>query len=175
MSEADESDDQRRARGLPPAPQLPGEPDPERPEPPKQVNTGFGLIVAASVVLVLAFVLQLLDKDALTEQLIPQNTDQNITNAQIAAGVESMLWALVVGAIAVGGLMVLFAWKARQGTRSARTVVTVLVVVIALFSLLGGGYVVIVAVLLALCGAALMYLPSVDPYFPRVVKDRDRH
>lgn len=172
MSEADESDDQRRARGLPPAPHLPGDPDPDRPEPPKQVNTGFGLIVAASVVLVLAFVLELLRKDEFAEQLIAQNTDENITNAQIAAGVESMLWALVVGAVAVGTLMVLFAWKARQGTRSARTVVTVLVVVIALFSLLGGGYTVIGAVLLALCGTALMYLPSVDPYFPRVNRNR---
>ncbi|GAA1206324.1 hypothetical protein [Prauserella alba] len=171
MSEADESDDQRRARGLPPAPHLPGDPVSEPPEPPKPVNIGFGLVVAASVVLVLAFVLQLLDKDALTEELIAQNTDENITGAQIAAGVESMLWALVVGAAAIGGLMVLFAWKARQGTRSARTVVTVLVVVTALLSLLGGGYTVIGAVLLALGGAALMYLPSVDPYFPRVVKN----
>ncbi|GAA1251343.1 hypothetical protein GCM10009676_42680 [Prauserella halophila] len=170
MSDADESDDQRRARGLPPAPHLPGDPESEQPEPPKPVTTAFGLIVAAAVVLVLAFVLDLLDQDAIAAELIEQNTDENITNAQIAAGVESLLWALVVGAAAVGGLIVLFAWKARQGTRSARTVVTVLVVVIALFSLLGGGYEVIVAVLLALGGTALMYLPSVDSYFPRVIK-----
>lgn len=170
MREGDESDDQRRARGLPPAPHLPGDPEDQPPEPPKQVNTGFWLIVAASVALVLAFVLDLMDRGEFTERMIAQNTDENLSNAQIAAGVESLLWSLVVGSVAVGGLMVLFAWKARQGTRSARSVVTVLVVVIALFSLLGGGYTVIAAVLLALGGAALMYLPSVDWYFPRVVK-----
>ncbi|KID32371.1 hypothetical protein [Prauserella rugosa] len=170
MSEADESDDQRRARGLPPEPLRPGEPEPDRPEPPKPVNAAFWLVVAAAAVLVVAFVLQLLNKDALTDTLIQRNTDENISNDQIASGVESMLWSLIVGAVAVGALMVLFAWKARQGTRSARTVVTVLVVLVALFSLLGGGYLVIGAVLLALVGAALMYLPSVDPYFPRVLK-----
>ncbi|OLT48772.1 hypothetical protein BJF85_11680 [Saccharomonospora sp. CUA-673] len=167
MSEADESDDQRRARGLPPEPRRPGDPEPEAPKP---VHVAYWLLVAAAVVLTLAFVVDLLNREAFTAALIERNTEDGIADEQIAAGVESMLWSLIVGAAAVGALLVLFGWKARQGTRSARTVVTVLVVLMALFSLLGGGYLVIVAVLLALAGSALMYLPSVDHYFPKVLK-----
>ena len=65
----------------------------------------------------------------------------------------------------------LFAYKAREGTRSARTVLTGLAVLSVLFQLLFlQGLFADVSALLLVIALVLLYLPRVAEYFPKVGK-----
>ncbi|MFC4001711.1 hypothetical protein ACFS2C_01270 [Prauserella oleivorans] len=170
MSDADETDDQRRARGLPPAPSLPGD---ERPKvnPPTPVKVSFALFLVAGLVLIAGFGLTLTAKQEIIDTLVEMNNDERITTDQIASGTTTLLWTLFVGAVVFAVLFALFAYKAREGTRSARTVLTVLAVVLLLFQLLlFSNLVTLAAAFLALVATALLYLPTVQDYYPKVPK-----
>lgn len=171
MSDADETDDQRRARGLPPAPSLPGD---ERPKvnPPTPVKVSFALFLVAGLVLIAGFGLTLTAKQEIIDTLVEMNNDeQRISNEQIASGTTTLLWTLLFGAVVFAVLFALFAYKAREGTRSARTVLTVLAVVLLLFQLLlFSNLVTLAAAFLALVATALLYLPTVQDYYPKVPK-----
>lgn len=166
-----ETDDARRKRGLPPAPELPGQ-ETERPEPPKPVRISFGLWVAAAIVLIGGFAFALTQKQATVDQLVELNNDPNIKPGQIASGVTALLWILLLGAVVLGVLFALFAYKAKEGTRSARTVVTVLGAVAIAFQLLVfRAALAPVQIVLVIAAVVLMYLPSVQSYYPKVPKN----
>ncbi|GAB3501333.1 hypothetical protein [Amycolatopsis cihanbeyliensis] len=169
MSTPEESDDQRRADGLPPAPRLPGD-APKEVNPPRVVNISFGLWVGSGLSMVAGYVLTLVSKDQIIEQLLEQTRDDRITPADMASGTTTFLWAVLVGSIAFAALFVLFAYKAREGTRSARSVLTVLAVVTMLFQFVLFGHVIFatLSTLLAVAALVLMYLPSVAYYFPKL-------
>ncbi|HVV11088.1 hypothetical protein [Amycolatopsis sp.] len=167
--EKPESDDERRSKGLPPAPSLPGEEVPVV-DPPKPVQVSFWLWVASGVVFIVGYLLMFLARDRLIDQLVTSNTNTSITGDQIRSGMTVVFAVVLVGAVSFAALYVLFAWKARQGTRSARTVLTVLMVITLLFQLLVqfASIVTLVATLIGLVALILMYLPKVTPYFPKV-------
>ncbi|NIH85871.1 hypothetical protein [Amycolatopsis granulosa] len=169
MTAANESDDERRARGLPPAPSLAGE-EAERPEAPRPVQVSFWLWVAAGVVLAAAYLVAFLTRQQLVDDLVRTNTNAQVTPEKIASGITVLFAMLLVGSVSFGAFFVLFAWKARQGTRSARTVLTVLLVIVLLFQVLLRTYtgISLIATLLGLVALALMYIPGVQPYFPKV-------
>lgn len=166
-----ESDDERRAKGLPPEPVAMGE-DIERPETPSPVKVSFWLWVASGVVFVLGYVMLFVLRDQAVQAAI-RNTKlapPRITPDTIRAGLSLLLAMLMVGAICYALLSLLFAWKARQGTRSARTVLTIMTLLSLLFQLLSGYWspVTLIGSLIGLVALLLMFLPKVTPYFGRV-------
>ncbi len=140
----------------------------DTPSPPTPVAVSFWLFVASGVVLVAGFGYTLLRKQELVDALVEINTDQSITREQIEAGATNLLWTLFVGAIVFAVLFGLFAWKAREGARSARTVLTVLAAVTLIFQMvLFNSLITLAAVFLAVVGTVLLWLPSVRQYFPK--------
>ncbi|ANN20952.1 hypothetical protein SD37_38775 [Amycolatopsis orientalis] len=175
-STADETDDERRKRGRAPDPILPGQEAPKHTVP-KPVAISFWLWIATGVVLVAGQIALLVLKQELTDGIIKQITEnpvpgQPVDPAQIASGVNTLLWMLLGGAVTFAVLFALFAYKAREGTRSARTVLTVgavFLVAVELFVLRGALNVfLLVATLLTAIALILLYLPSVAAYFPKV-------
>ncbi|MDQ0377721.1 hypothetical protein [Amycolatopsis thermophila] len=169
MTAANESDDERRAQGLPPAPSLPGD-EVDRPAPPRPVQVSFWLWVVSGVVFVIGYALLFFGRQVTIDRLVRENTNPQISPERIADGLTVLFAVLLVGAVSFAALYVLFAWKARQGTRSARTILTVLMAITLIFQLVLGFYttVTLVATLLGLVALALMYIPSVQPFFPKV-------
>ncbi|MEU6641141.1 hypothetical protein ABZ863_01165 [Saccharomonospora sp. NPDC046836] len=170
MTDSDESDEQRPAKALPPAAPLP-DGDPTRVHPPTAVTVSFGLWLLAGLVLILGFGLTLTARQQIIDTLIEMNNDQRITNDQIASGTTSLLWTLFVGAIVFGVLFGLFAYKTREGTRSARTVLTVLAAVVLIFQVvLFSNLVTLASALVTIVATVLLYLPNVQGYFAKPSK-----
>ncbi|WP_236789775.1 hypothetical protein [Amycolatopsis sp. GM8] len=166
---APESDDERRAKGLPPEPQQPGD-APERVDPPKPVQASFWLWAVSGVVFIVGYAIIFFARGRIVDQLIKANTNTAVHPDQIRSGTTVLLAVLLVGAVSFAALYVLFAYKARQGTRSARTVLTVLMAITVVFQLVlqFASVVTLAATLVGLIALVLMYLPNVAPYFPKV-------
>ncbi|EHR48839.1 hypothetical protein SacmaDRAFT_0538 [Saccharomonospora marina XMU15] len=174
MTDSDESDDQRRSRGLPPAPRPPGE-ERERVDPPTPVKISFVLWLLSGAVLVAGFGYTLTAKEEIIEAILAVNNDPNISEEQIRSGATTLLWTLFVGALVFAILFALFAYKAREGTRSARTILTVLAAIVLIFQLvLFSNLITLAAAFLAIVAVVLMYLPTVADYFPKVPKSLPR-
>ncbi|KAA9165013.1 hypothetical protein FPZ12_006225 [Amycolatopsis acidicola] len=156
---------------MPPAPALPGDEVPVI-DPPKPVQVSFWLWVASGVVFIIGYVLMFVARNQLIDQLIKNNTDTSVSADQIRSGMTVMFAVVLVGAVSFAALYVLFAWKARQGTRSARTVLTVLMAITLVFQLAVqfASIVTLLATVIGLVGLLLMYLPNVNPYFPKVTR-----
>ncbi|WP_020662935.1 hypothetical protein [Amycolatopsis benzoatilytica] len=166
------TDDELRKRGRAPDPVLPGESAPKA-TPPKQVHVAFVLAIIASVITIAGQVVTLFLKSQLIEQALkqPQQPGHTLTREQITANANTLVWAMLVGALCFAALLVLFAWKAREGTRSARSIATLLAIVGIVFQL---G---LIRSIFALTSSAaliamlvLLYLPKVAGYFPKVGK-----
>ncbi|OXM53321.1 hypothetical protein [Amycolatopsis alba] len=175
-SKTGETDDERRKRGRAPDPILPGMVPPKITAP-KPVAISFWLWILAGVVLVAGQIALLVLKQELIDGILKNLKEHPVDGqpadpALVASGVTTLLWMLFGGAITFAVLFALFAYKAREGTRSARTVLTVGAVFLVLVELLvlGGSLNVflLVATLLVAIALILMYLPSVSDYFPKV-------
>ncbi|MGH3517447.1 MAG: hypothetical protein ACRDQ7_08550 [Haloechinothrix sp.] len=165
-SDDEESDLEREAAGLPPKPRLGAAPTFT---PPPPVRTSFWLWVASAVVLIAGFVLMVASEREIADALIEGNTDRRLTEDQIRGGLYAVLWMLAVGGAMFGVLFVLFAYKAREGTRSARSVLTALTVAVIAFQVLMWPFmnaVLVTSLVLACVALVLMHLPSVWGYFP---------
>jgi len=166
------TDDERRKRGRAPDPVLPGQRAPKA-TPPPQVHAAFILSIVAAVITAIGQVVTLFFKDQLIDTALkqPQQPGHTLSAEQITANANTLVWAMLVGALCFGALLVLFAWKAREGTRSARSIATLLAIVGILFQL---G---LIRSIFALASSAaliamlvLLYLPKVAGYFPKVGK-----
>lgn len=152
---------------MPEAANLPEE-TPTPVTPPMPVQVSFWLWVVSAVVLVICYIVPVVFHQRIIDQNIratPQYPPE-----QVASGTTTFLVLLLVGAVSFSATYVLFAYKARQGTRSARTVLTVLFGIALVFQYLFGLFqlvLALVAMLVALGALVLMYLPAVRPYFPK--------
>jgi hypothetical protein len=165
--------DRLRVKGRSPDPVLPGQAAPVV-NPPAQVKVSFWLWIAAGVVVIVGQAYTLLIKDQLVTELVKQNqqgTGQKVAPDQIASGTNTLVWLLLIGAVVFAVLLGLFAWKAREGTRSARSVLTGLAIVCVLFQIvIFYNFFTLIAAFVLLIALVLMYLPSVANYFPKVGK-----
>ncbi|MFD2418416.1 hypothetical protein [Amycolatopsis pigmentata] len=170
MTTPDEPDNERPSEGLPPAPGLPDETTTPAGPPPTPVRVSFWLWVASGVVFVVGYLIIFLARDRVIDQLVKNNTKTAVTPAQIANGTTVLLASLLVGAVSFAVLYVLFGWKAQQGTRSARTVLTVLMAITLVFQLVlqFASLITLLATLIGLVALALLYLPKTTGYFPKV-------
>jgi hypothetical protein len=165
--------DRLRVKGRSPDPVLPGQAAPVV-NPPMPVKVSFWLWIAAGVVVIVGQAYTLLIKDQLVAELVKQNqrgTGQKVAPDQIASGTNTLVWLLLIGAVVFAVLLGLFAWKAREGTRSARSVLTGLAIVCVLFQIvIFYNFFTLIAAFVLLIALVLMYLPSVANYFPKVGK-----
>ncbi|MFE0028142.1 hypothetical protein [Amycolatopsis sp. NPDC059021] len=170
------TDDERRKRGRAPDPVLPGQQTPTYTVP-TPVNVSVGLWILSGLLLVAGQVALLLLKQQLIDAIVKTTNEAKTsgpkpTPADIAAGTTTLLWTLFVGSLVFALLVALFAYKARQGTRSARSVLTGLAIFEAVFQLAffrdGLSLFMLLSLLLAVIALVLMYLPSVAAYFPKV-------
>ncbi|AXB49000.1 hypothetical protein A4R43_32940 [Amycolatopsis albispora] len=138
---------------------------------PQPVKASWYLWIAASVVMVLGFVLSLALKQQIIDLTLDLPRDPRLTAEQVAGGITTVLWTFLVGAIVFAALFLLFAWKAKDGTRSARTVLTVLAVVTVVFQVLFfTNEAKLLACALIIAATVCLYLPSARPYFPKLPK-----
>ncbi|HKN53234.1 MAG TPA: hypothetical protein VJX66_12065 [Amycolatopsis sp.] len=166
------TDDERRKLGRAPDPVLPGQVVPKV-TPPRPVAISFWVWLAASVVIVAGQIYTVLNKQAIIDDLTKRTreTGKQFDPAQLASGTTTLIWTLFVGGVVFAALLMLFAYKAREGTRSARTVLTGLAVLSVLFQLLFlQGLFADVSALLLVIALVLLYLPRVAEYFPKVGK-----
>ncbi|MGW4484064.1 hypothetical protein ACWEOE_09515 [Amycolatopsis sp. NPDC004368] len=156
----------------PPAPPVPGCPEQEDGKAPGPVKAAFILTIVASVVLLIGQVVTIVFKHQLVDQAVKATPPgRKLDMAQLESNANLLVWALFVGALCYGVIMVLFAYKAREGTRSARTVVTMLALLGLVFQLgLVRSVFSLVSSLLLVIVVVLLYLPSTRDYFPKVGK-----
>lgn len=150
---------------------VPGRHDDEPVQAPTVVNVSCGLWGASAVLLIVGFVITLLSKEQIVADLVARAGMDQLPHEQVVEGTETLLWVLLVGAIAYAGLMGLFAYKAREGTRSARSVLAVLTVLLLVTQfVLFPNVVTVASGLLAVAALVLMCLPQVAHHYPRVPK-----
>lgn len=175
---------EREAAGLPPLSS-----DKREVNPPALVHYSFLLWILAALVLVAGFVMMVANQREITAQLLdsyeqarragdPITTRKGVTPANIAEGVPGLLWLFAAGAFMFAGLFVLFAYKAREGTRSARTVLLALLTAMLVF-VIGMpdefvNFVQFIAVGIGLSALLLLFLPSVSGYFPKLPRVKRR-
>ncbi|MFL6140796.1 MAG: hypothetical protein ACJ72N_02855 [Labedaea sp.] len=92
--------------------------------------------------------------------------DPQVTNEQVVSSVSSLLWMLLLAAVVFTVFFTLFAYKAQEGVRRARLLLTMLCVLsVAFYFTLMRTTFGLTAALLTLIGAAMLYLPKSNEYF----------
>ncbi|RZQ64293.1 hypothetical protein [Amycolatopsis suaedae] len=138
---------------------------------PQVVKVAFYLWIASAVAMIGGAAMSLAMKDRIVELTLEVNRDPRLTPDLVSRGTNTLLWTFLVGAVVFGVLFVLFAWKSREGTRSARTVLAVLAVVTALFQMLIFlNEVKVLAIVLSIGAGVCMFLPSTTGYFEKLPK-----
>lgn len=141
---------------------------PEDPQPPQLLRYAFYLYVLAGVIGLIGGIYMLINKQEIIDTIVRNNTDDRITNEQIASGTNTLLWLLMVVTLVFGVLFALFGYKVAEGVRRARMLLTILTVIIVLFY-----YVLfatpfgLLSALIALVATVLLYLPASSRYFRR--------
>ncbi|MBA0124609.1 hypothetical protein H0B56_03540 [Haloechinothrix sp. YIM 98757] len=170
MSEQDEpeNESEREAAGL--SPRSGARRTPEG-GPPVQVRLSFWIWVVASAGLIVGFLLLPARQDAIVAELVEADPG-GVSAEDIAAGIPTVLWMFAMAGVAFGVLSLLFAYKMREGTRSARSVLIALTLVMVAFHILPldpfVNAVTTLAVVLACVAIVLTFLPGAGDYFPKL-------
>jgi cytochrome bd-type quinol oxidase subunit 2 len=134
----------------------------ERPAP---VRYAFMVWVLAGIIAVLNGIVLLANKQRLVD-VWTQNKAPGITDEQVARGATTLLWMFLVAAVVFALLFALFAYKAQEGVRRARVMLTVLcVVTVAFYILILRTSLGLMAAMLSIIATVLLYLPSANVFF----------
>jgi hypothetical protein len=134
---------------------------------PRTLRFSFYFFTAAGLVWLASMVASLIFKQDIINAQIKNNTNTKITPDQISSAVTQILWIVTAASLAFTVLLALFGYKATEGTRRARTLVTIFSVIMVLFHLLlNGTQPGILSAFLSLIGLALLWSPSARKYFP---------
>lgn len=142
----------------------------EERETPLLVRYALYVWITAGVVGVVNAVMLLVNKQRVVEALIEANTTPEITEQQIADGTNAMLWLMVIVAVTFAILFGLFAYKAQQGTRRSRLMLTSLTLIVVVFyffflSVLPGTFLGMLSAMLCIAGVVLLYVPKSAEFF----------
>ena len=133
--------------------------------PPRTLRFSFYFFTAAGLVWLVSMVVSLFYKQTIIEDQIKNSPD--ISPEQITNAINQLLWILIIASLAFTVFLALFGYKATEGTRRARTLVTIFAAIMALCHLLlAPSQLGILSALLAVTGLALLWSPSSRKYFP---------
>ncbi|HEV8555231.1 MAG TPA: hypothetical protein VGR06_02385 [Actinophytocola sp.] len=133
---------------------------------PAPVRYAFVVWVLAGVLSIVNAVILLLNKQELIDFSIQQNRNPNITNEQIASGATTLLWMFLIAAVVFALFFTLFAYKAQNGARRARLLLTMLcLVTVAFYFFVLRTIPGLTVALLCLAATVLMYLPKANEFF----------
>lgn len=145
------------------------------PQPPTEVRLSFWGFALSAVIVVVAALLLLGQRDQMTSAAtdsVRQN-GQRITDAQLHTIVNATLIAAIVIAVIIAGLYVLFAYKARAGRNWARVVLTIIAVLALIELAVGSSSILgIIGRVLAVASAVALYLPNSNGYFTAAKRRR---
>lgn len=176
---------ERAAAGLPPL-SSEGKRDID---PPPLVRAGVTAWLTTAAVLAIGFVLMILNMDDIAASQVDAYergmragdkivTDREITAADVHNSTPGFVWFLAFGGMTIAVLIAVFAYRAREGTRSARSVLVALAVLIAAFDFgLPSAFINFAhwaALIIAVGATVLLFLPAVDDYFARLPNTRRR-
>jgi hypothetical protein len=134
---------------------------------PRTLRISFYFFVASGLIWLASMVVSLIYKQDIINAQIEASRDTELTPDQIANGVTQILWIVTIAALTFTVFLGLFGYKATEGTRRARTLVTIFGTVLVLFHLLLNGTPPgILSAMFALVGLALLWSPSARKYFP---------
>ena len=135
--------------------------------PPRTLRFSFYFFTGSGLIWLLSMVASLIYKQDIINNEIKRNQNPDITPEQISAAVNQILWIVTVAALAFTIFLALFGYKATEGTRRARTLVTIFATMLVLFQLLlNGTQLGVLSAMFALVGLALLWSPSARKYFP---------
>lgn len=135
--------------------------------PPRMLRFSFYFFTAAGLVWLGSMVLSLIYKQQIIDAQIKANKDPKITPDQIDGAVNQILWIVTIAALAFTIFLALFGYKATEGTRRGRTLVTIFAIILVIFHLfLNGTQLGILSAMFGLIGLALLWAPSSRAYFP---------
>jgi hypothetical protein len=135
--------------------------------PPRTLRFSFYFFTAAGLVWLVSMVVSLFYKQTIIDNQIKSNQNPDITPEQITSAINQLLWILIIASLAFTVFLGLFGYKATEGTRRARTLVTIFAAIMVLFHLLlAPSQLGILSALLAITGLALLWSPSSRKYFP---------
>ncbi len=134
---------------------------------PRTLRISFYFFVAAGLIWLASMVISLIYKQDIIDAQIEASRDTDLTPDQIANGVTQILWIVTIAALTFTVFLGLFGYKATEGTRRARTLVTIFGTILVLFHLLLNGTPPgILSAMFCLVGLALLWSPSARKYFP---------
>ncbi|MBB4911835.1 hypothetical protein [Actinophytocola algeriensis] len=134
---------------------------------PRTLRISFYFFVASGLIWLASMVVSMIYKQDIIDAQIEASKGTDLTPDQIANGVTQILWIVTIAAVTFTVFLGLFGYKATEGTRRARTLVTIFGVVLVLFHLLLNGTPPgILSAMFCLVGLALLWSPSARRYFP---------
>lgn len=134
---------------------------------PRTLRISFYFFVASGLIWLVSMVASMIYKQDIIDAEIERNTDPKLSPEQITNGVTQILWIVLIAAVTFTVFLALFGYKATEGTRRARTLVTIFSAVLILFHLLLNGTPPgILSAMFAIVGLALLWSPSARRYFP---------
>jgi hypothetical protein len=135
--------------------------------PPRTLRFSFYFFTAAGLVWLVSMVVSMFYKQTIIDNQIKNNQDPKITPEQITSAINQLLWILIIASLAFTVFLALFGYKATEGTRRARTLVTIFAAIMILFHvLLAPSQLGILSALLAMTGLGLLWSRSSRNYFP---------
>ncbi len=134
---------------------------------PRTLRISFYFFLASGLVWLISMIASVVLKQQLIDAEIERNKNPELTPDMIANGVTQILWIVLIASLTFTVFLGLFGYKATEGTRRARTLVTIFSTVLVLFHLLLNGTPAgILSAMFALVGLALLWSPSARAYFP---------
>lgn len=136
---------------------------PKESGPPGKITVGYWLVVAGSVLTVLAALFVLVIRQAVIDANVAANTDPARTADTITRDVDLTWISALAGSLVIGGLAVWFARKAKAGARKGRTSLMI-TVLLGLFYQLTFSPLGVAGALVGTVGLAFFYLRESTEY-----------
>lgn len=135
--------------------------------PPRTLRFSFYFFTGAGLIWLLGMVMAFVNKQNIIDASVKANENPDLTPQEIANALNQLLWVLTIAALAFTAFLALFGYKATEGTRRARTLVTIFASMLVIFHLLlfqtQPG---VLSAMFALVGLALLWSRSARKYFP---------
>jgi hypothetical protein len=135
--------------------------------PPRTLHLSFYFFTAAGLIWLANAVQYLVYKQEIIDQQVELNQNPDITPQQINDALTQIIWIMLIAAVAFTVFLGLFGYKATEGTRRARTLVTIFAVILVFFHIMFNlTQLGILSALLGLVALSLLWSRSSRAYFP---------